>query len=84
MLKLQEAVNLVKNSRAKIIDSGISNALRTGYLDKTNLFKEVCIAKHERFGSVILQEMNLEEMQSEFRGLVTDDDVSEDGMILSD
>lgn len=53
--KLQEVVTWVKNSWEKITDSCIANALRAGYLDKKYSFKDSAIAKHERFGPLILK-----------------------------
>ncbi|KFM75291.1 Pogo transposable element with KRAB, partial [Stegodyphus mimosarum] len=50
---LQEIVNWVKNSWDKITDSDVSNALRTGYLDKKYSFNDSYIARHERFGPMI-------------------------------
>ena len=56
----------------------MDSALYTGLLSK-----ESSIAKHERCGSMILQQWNSVEMQSGLRGLVTDGDApQEDEMII--
>lgn len=68
----------MKNSWDKITDSCVSNALRTGYLDKKYSFKDSYIAGHERFGPMIQQEMDLEEIQNGIQNLISYDDVPED------
>ena len=76
--KLQEVVTWVKNSWEKITDSCIANALRAGYLDKKYSFKDSAIAKHERFGPLILKEMESQEIHQEIQELDCYDDVPED------
>ncbi|KHJ41118.1 centromere binding protein B, DNA binding protein [Trichuris suis] len=64
---LQDVATWVKNSWDKITDSCVANALPAGYLDKECSFKESSIARHERLGSMVLQEMKSKEIQAEFR-----------------
>ena len=59
-------------------DSCIANALRAGYLDKKYSFKDSAIAKHERFGPLILKEMESQEIHQEIQELDCYDDVPED------
>nr|KAF6391794.1 DnaJ heat shock protein family (Hsp40) member C17 [Pipistrellus kuhlii] len=80
--KLQEVVTWVKNSWEKITDSSIANALRAGYLDKKYSFKDSAIAKHERFGPLILKEMESQEIHQEIQELDCYDDVPEDDDII--
>nr|KAF6382597.1 hypothetical protein mPipKuh1_008953 [Pipistrellus kuhlii] len=68
--KLQEVVTWVKNSWEKITDSCIANALQAGYLDKKYSFKDSAIAKHERFGPLILKEMESQKFTKKFRNLI--------------
>ncbi|CAI9726946.1 transposable element with KRAB [Octopus vulgaris] len=73
----QEIVNWVKNSWNKITNSCVANALRARYLDKKCSFKESCIANHERLESKFLQEMDLQEIQSEVQDLMIYNDIPE-------
>ncbi|KFM70044.1 Pogo transposable element with KRAB, partial [Stegodyphus mimosarum] len=79
---LQEVVKWVKNSWDKITDSDVSNALRTGYLGKKYSFNDSYIARHERFGPMIQQEMDLEENQNIIQNFIYDDVPEEDGMTV--
>lgn len=79
---LQEVVNWVKNSWDKITDNDVSNALRTGYLDKKYSFNDSYIARHERFGPMIQQEMDLEENQNIIQNFIYDDVPEEDDMTV--
>ena len=45
---LKEIVNWVKNSWHKITDICVTNALRSGYMDRKCPFKESSVARHER------------------------------------
>ena len=56
----------------------VSKALRTGYLDKKYSFNDSYIARHERFGPMIQQEMDLEENQNRNQNLIIYDDVPEE------
>nr|KAF6309698.1 hypothetical protein mPipKuh1_009148 [Pipistrellus kuhlii] len=80
--KLQEVVTWVKNSWEKITDSCIANVLRAGYLDKKYSFKDSAIAKHERFGPLILKEMESQEIHQEIQELDCYDVPEDDGMIV--
>lgn len=80
---LEELVTWVKKSWEKITDSCVSNALRAGYLDKTCPFQESSIAKHERFGPLILQELaslEVQEVQAGIQGSALEgyDDIPEE------
>lgn len=80
---LKEIVNWVNNSWNKITANCVTNALRAGYLDRKCSFDESYIAKHEKFGPRILEEINLQEIQSGIRDLMSYDDVpEEDEMIV--
>ena len=63
--KLQEIVTWVANSWNKITDSCVTNALRAGYLDKNFSFDETFIARYERVGAKIRQEIQLNEKSTE-------------------
>ena len=60
------------------VDSCIANALQAGYLDKKYSFKDNAIAKHERFGPLIMKEMESQEIHQEIQKLDCYDDVPED------
>ena len=47
------------NSWNKITDSCVNNAQQAGYLDKNFSFDETFIARHERVGAKIRQEIQL-------------------------
>ena len=80
---LTEIVNWVNNSWNKITANCVTNALRAGYLDRKCSFDGSYIAKHEKFGPRILEEINLQEIQSGIRDLMSYDDVpEEDEMIV--
>lgn len=82
-LSRQEIVSQVKNSWNEITDSRIANALRVDYMDKKCLFKKNYIAKHERLGPMVIQEIKSQEIQAGIRGLESFDDVQEvDDMIV--
>lgn len=49
-----------------------------------HLFKDSFIARHERLGSVVLQEMELQKIQSEIWGLESCDYVPDDDMTVSE
>ncbi|XP_077109832.1 uncharacterized protein LOC143766214 isoform X1 [Ranitomeya variabilis] len=76
--KLPQIVTWVKNSWEKITDACIANALRAGYLDKKCSFKDSAIARHEKYGPMILKEMESQEIPQEFQSLDCYDDVPED------
>ena len=78
----QEIVNWVKNSWMKISDSCVSNALRAGYLDKNFTFFESFIGKHEKFGPMLLPEINSQEVQPQFENLTIYDDIPEEDEIV--
>ncbi|KFM59103.1 Pogo transposable element with KRAB, partial [Stegodyphus mimosarum] len=79
---LQGVVNWVKTSWDKITDSNVSNTLRTGYLDKEYSFNDSYIARNERFGPMIQQEMDLEENQNIIQNFIYDDVPEEDDMTV--
>ena len=79
---LKEIVNWVKNSWHKITDTCVTNALRSGYMDRKCSFKESSIARHERFGSKVLQEIESQEIQAGIRGLELYDDIPEDDEMI--
>ena len=49
-----------------------------GYTDKKYSFKESSVARHERLGSMVLQEMDSHEIQAGVQGLEIYDDVPAD------
>ena len=59
---LKEIVNSVKRSRHQITDSCVTNALRSSYMNRKCSFKESSIARHERFGPKVLQEIESQEI----------------------
>lgn len=75
----------MKNSRDKITDSCIINALRAGYLDMKCSFKESFVAGHESLGPVVLHEIEMQEIQAEIWDLEYYADVPEtDDMTVSE
>lgn len=80
----QEIVNWVKNSWEKISDNCVANALRAGYLDKKFTFFESYIGKHEKFGPLLLPELDLQEVRtkSEDRDMTIYDDIPEEDEII--
>ena len=56
-LRLQEIVTWVTISWNKMTDSCVTNALRTGYLDKNFSFHETSVTRHERVGAKILRQL---------------------------
>ena len=54
------------------------NALRAAYLDKKYSFKDSAIANHERFGPLILKEMESQEIHQKIQVLDGYDDAPED------
>ena len=54
---LKEIVNWVKNFWHKITNTCVTNALRSGYVDRKCSFKESSIARHEIFEPKVLQEI---------------------------
>uniref|UniRef100_A0A803JQY6 HTH CENPB-type domain-containing protein n=1 Tax=Xenopus tropicalis TaxID=8364 RepID=A0A803JQY6_XENTR len=80
--KLQEIVTWVKNSWEKITDRCIEHALRAGYLDKKYSFKDSAIAKRERFGPLILKEMESQVTDLELQGVDCYDEVPEDDDLI--
>lgn len=59
--KLQEAWN-------KITDSCVANALRANYINKSSVEKN-SIAEHESLGSVVLEEIKSQKIQTRIRDL---------------
>ena len=64
---LQEVVNWVDNSWDKVTDTDFSNALRTVHLDKNYSYNDSYTTKNSRFGPMIHQEINLEQIGILFR-----------------
>ena len=79
---LQEIVNWVKHSWEKITDNCVSDTLRRGYLDKSYSFNESFIAKHEKFGSMILKEIEMKENLEGIENLKLYDDIPEDDDLI--
>ena len=51
-------------------------------MDRKCSFKESSIAKHERFGPTVLQEIESQEIQVGIRGLELYDDIPEDDEMI--
>ena len=60
----------------------VSNALRAGYLNKNFTFFESFIGKHEKFGPMLLPEINSQEVRPQFENLKIYDDIPEEDEIV--